>query len=398
MGNQIEAVGAGYPEKQKNEKKRMANLELLRCIAMMMVIVLHYLDKGNILPELTQADLDGTGIVAWLLESFCIVAVNVYMLISGYFLCMSSFKLSRLITLYLQVWFYSVGVGVLALLTGAMPAGELEVHDLLTLVFPVSMGHYWFISAYVFMYIFLPFVGNAVQRLSKRQMQVALAVVLVFFCLVKSVLPVRLELDGQGYDCIWYLCVFLTAAYIRRFGNEMLGKLKQGLILFVSACVTIFGVTMLLHGIYLKTGSFGHIIQVALEYNHILPLLGAVGLFGLFLHMGIKERTGVIICKIAPYTLGVYLLHENIGVRYAWQKWVGAERISSVPGLLLWTVVAVAVVFTAGILTDMLRVLIMKGLRAAFRKLKCYRRLEEKILSVDRLFLTETADAAYREG
>ena len=155
---------------------------------------------------------------------------------------------------------------------------------------------------------------------------------------------------------------------------------------------------MLLHGIYLKTGSFGHIIQVALEYNHILPLLGAVGLFGLFLHVGIKERTGVIICKIAPYTLGVYLLHENIGVRYAWQKWVGAERISSVPGLLLWTVVAVAVVFTAGILTDMLRVLIMKGLRAAFRKLKCYRRLEEKILSVDRLFLTETADAAYREG
>ena len=37
-----------------SDKKRMANLELLRCLAMMMVIVLHYLGKGGLLPELTS--------------------------------------------------------------------------------------------------------------------------------------------------------------------------------------------------------------------------------------------------------------------------------------------------------------------------------------------------------
>lgn len=53
-------------------------------MAMMMVVVLHYLGKGGLLPDLT-APLSVQDMVAWLLEAFCIVAVNVYMMISGYF-------------------------------------------------------------------------------------------------------------------------------------------------------------------------------------------------------------------------------------------------------------------------------------------------------------------------
>ena len=36
----------------EGQNKRMANLELLRCVAMMMVVVLHFLGKGGLLPEL----------------------------------------------------------------------------------------------------------------------------------------------------------------------------------------------------------------------------------------------------------------------------------------------------------------------------------------------------------
>ena len=88
-------------------KTRMMNLELLRCIAMMMVVALHFLGKGGLLGDLSQKNLGVTEMVAWALESVCIVAVNVYMLISGYFLCQSGFKLSRLFQLLMQIWFYS---------------------------------------------------------------------------------------------------------------------------------------------------------------------------------------------------------------------------------------------------------------------------------------------------
>ena len=378
----------------KKSGSRMANLELLRCIAMMMVVVLHYLGKGEILPDLTGPGMNVTGAAAWLLESFCIVAVNVYMLISGYFLSTSSFKLSRLVKLYLQVWVYSVGIGALSMITGVMPAQEVTVHDLLTMVLPVSMGHYWFLSAYIFMYAFLPFMGGAVQKLSRKQMQVALGGLLLFFCVLKSVLPVRLELDNLGYDCIWYLCVFLTAAYIRRFGVGVFDKLRNSILLYVGSGLGIFGLTFALYGIYLKTGSLGRIVKIGLEYNHILPYLAAIGLFGIFLHVKPCPKMSVVICKIAPYTLGVYLLHENIGLRYAWQSRLGADRIGNVAGLIVWTLIAVLVVFAAGILLDMLRAAVMKGLHKLLMKLGLYRKLVGGVEAADRLFTTEAANTA----
>lgn len=365
-------MNKGNPQNGNNiseKRSRMSNLELLRCIAMMMVVVLHYLGKGKILSSLTEPMPGSYEVVAWILEVFCIVAVNVYMLISGYFLSTSTFKLSRLVTLYLQLWVYSVGVGAVGILTGIFPLAEVEIHDLLTLIFPISMGHYWFLTAYIYMYLFLPFIGGAVQKMSKKQMQLALGLLLFFFCILKSILPVRLEMDGQGYDCIWYLCVFLTAAYIRRFGMGMVNSWKKSTCLYVISCLIIFGVTMGLHQFYLHTGSLGRMIKVSLEYNHALTFLASLGLFGIFLHVKVPESFGKIINRIAPYTLGVYLLHENLTLRYAWQNWFGADKVNSIPGLLLSTVCAVAIVFVAGIILDMVRARIMKGLHGLFGKM-----------------------------
>lgn len=375
------------PEKGNNipeKRSRMSNLELLRCIAMMMVVVLHYLGKGKILSALTEPMPGSYEVVAWILEVFCIVAVNAYMLISGYFLCTSTFKLSRLLTLYLQLWVYSVGVGAVGILTGIFPLAEVEIHDLLTLIFPVSMGHYWFLTAYIYMYLFLPFIGGMVQKMSKKQMQLALGFLLFFFCILKSILPIRLEMDGQGYDCIWYLCVFLTAAYIRRFGMGIVNSWKKSTCLYVISCLIIFGVTMGLHQFYLHTGSLGRMIKISLEYNHVLTFLASLGLFGIFLHVKVPESFGKIINRIAPYTLGVYLLHENLTLRYAWQNWFGADKVNSIPGLLWSTVCAVVIVFVAGVILDMVRARIMRGLHVLFSKMGIYQRLVSVVERIDK--------------
>ena len=295
------------------KKERMANLELLRCVAMGMVVVLHYLGKGGLLPELSGETIDSTGCTAWLLEAFCIVAVNVYMFISGYFLSTSSFKISRLLQLYLQVWFYSVAVGIIGALAGWTGDVPVDTHYFLTLLFPVSMEHYWFMTAYVYFYLLLPFLGIAVRKMSKRELAMSVLLLLTVFCFLKSVLPLRLEMDGQGYDCLWYLCVFAAAAYIRRFGLPFLEKKGRGLLLYSFCCLAIFGITFLLRAFYLKTGSFGLMLKMCFEYNHLLPFLAAVGLFFAFSRLQISGKAAEVICRISPCTLGVYLLHENIG-------------------------------------------------------------------------------------
>lgn len=368
------------------KKERMANLELLRCVAMMMVVVLHYLGKSGLLPELAGGTLDAKGYAAWLLESFCIVAVNVYMFISGYFLSTSSFKLSRLLQLWLQVWFYSVAVGGIAAAAGVVRGVTVDTHYFLTLLLPVTMGHYWFMTAYVFLYLFMPLVGLAVQNMTKEQLRLTMVSLLLVFCVSKSVMPVRLEMDGQGYDCIWYICVFVAAAYMRRFGFSFLKKKGSGILLYVVGCLLIFGMTMALRQIWLRTGSLERMLKMGMEYNHVLTFAAAVGLFAAFCTIRVGGRAAAIINRIAPYTLGVYLLHENIGLRYTWQQWLRADRVDGIWSLLWHTAAAVLAVFACGVAVDMLRAFAAAVLKRVLLHVPVCRRLADRIQAADALF------------
>jgi surface polysaccharide O-acyltransferase-like enzyme len=307
------------------------------------------------------------------------------MLLSGYFAQKAEFRLSRLIKLYVQVWLYSAVIGFLAYFIGIYPAEEFSFHYVLTLIFPITMGHYWFMSAYVFMYILMPLIGAGLRSMSKKQMQAAIVLLLLFNCILKSVIPARLEMDAQGYDCLWYLCMFVIGLYIGRFGVQVMSAV-QGAILYIAGVVLTIGELMLLHLVYIRTGSFEHIMKISIEYNHIFPVLASIGLFIMFTKIKVTSKISTVILKIAPYTLGVYLLHENLAVRYEWQKWLGVEKISSVPGLIGWTVAAVAAVFIIGVAVDFVRAKLTNAAYKLLENFKIYRVLKEKIKSVDELF------------
>ena len=111
-------------------KKRQANFELLRMTAMLMVVAMHFLSHTGGLPEAGQMP-GAKGTAAVLVESFCIVAVNVYVLISGYFLSESGFSLKRLLRLLLQVLFYTLLIlSLIHILTSTMWAGMRSARNL----------------------------------------------------------------------------------------------------------------------------------------------------------------------------------------------------------------------------------------------------------------------------
>lgn len=338
-------------------KKRIVSMELLRIIAMMMVVMLHYLGKGKLLDPLT-GEISVNGYAAWILESLSIVAVNVYMLISGYFLVNSRFRISRMVELICQVLFYSVLVEAVLIATGLVEKEVLEINRILEIIFPLQMEHYWFMTAYIIMYLFSPLLSVAVQHMEQKQLRNTILLLLLFFSVSKSVLPVKLMIDQKGYDGIWFICVFLVAAYIRLYGIPFFEKGKgRGWLCYFAGTAGIMVATLAVRCIYLKTGSLNHFIGAPFHYNHICNLLAAVGLFYGFLKLEISSdrRLGKGICAIAPYTLGVYLLHEQIDMRNLWTAWLGASRDGNVFLFIGRALLAVLVVFCAGVLTDMVR-------------------------------------------
>lgn len=365
----MKAISQEKTEKVKNP--RLASIELLRCIAMLMVITLHYLDKGGILVPITEKQTFA-GVCAWALESLCIVAVNTYVLISGYFLVESGFKLRRLIIMIAQVLFYSILVPVVLIACGILPTYMLTIYNWINFFFPIEMNHYWFATAYILMYIFVPVLSAGVKQLNKKQLRTTIFAALTFYCFGKSFLPFYVEIDNWGYHMTWFLCLFLVAAYIRLYGVNRPKSSSRAFLMYVLSCVGILGLSFLYAYAYNTWDIFEGRAANTFNYNHILCLLGAIGLFLTFLKWEMPEgKFAAFIRKIAPYTFGVYLLHENVEIRHLWMEWLGTDKFADGTWSVFHWLMSIMIVFTAGIVIDYLRSLLFGVVERFINWIKC---------------------------
>lgn len=338
--------------------KRQANFELLRIVAMFMIISLHYLVKGGIaVPFPFAAGENPAGAFAWLMEAFCIVAVNCYVLLSGYFLTESGWKPGRIRSLLGQVLFYSLLIPIFLMAFGVVPVSKLGVYDWIGFLFPFGTEHYWFATAYFVMYLFAPFLAAGLEKIEKRELQILLVLLLVSFSLEKTVLPLRLATDRYGYDFGWFLCLFVVAGYIRKYGIRWLEKPSHAVAGYVTACLCTWMLALFSNTLGGKGSSaFTYYADMLYSYNHLLCLAASVSLFYVFRNMHIGEgRFAQAVRRLAPYTFGVYLLHEHILVRYEWMKWLGVERVAGSFLFVPHMIGCVLIVYVAGTAVDLVR-------------------------------------------
>lgn len=330
------------------EKKRQLNFELLRITAMLMIVGLHYLGKGGLLGDPARADMTAAGYAAWLVEAFFLVAVNVYVLISGYFGAdargnMTNGKnftvwdvLRRPLHIWKQVVFYSVLLGAAALVTGAR---EFDIYQCFTYCFPIVTEHYWFATAYVILCLVMPFLNMGLSYMGQRELKYLLFGFLLLFCISKTVIPMQLPWDKYGYDGWWFIVLYLTGAYLKRYGLRLVRTRWRAGLLYIGSTLAVFASFFLLRGIYLRTGRLEDMIGYGYAYNFLFCYTGAVGLFLLFESFGSgKSESGKEAGRVSGRfrkpielfsgaTFGVYLIHEHIDIRSMWTGWVHSGEL-----------------------------------------------------------------------
>lgn len=353
----VQSENPGTKEKRRHGTTRNANVELLRIIAMSMVTMLHALGQGGLLADVT-VHLPVTGWMAWALESFSIAAVNIFMLISGYFLVSSRFKIGRLADIVGQIMFYSIGGSIAGYLLGTERFHVHDFHDYANCILPIQMNAYWFMTVYVAIYFLLPIMTTGLWSLSKRQHAQIILLFLLLDCFFKSIMPFRLH-DGKGYSFQWCLTVFIIGAYFRIHGFRIVNSAIRGWILYVVSSLCIFGETICLKYVSGHYGILGEIVGASMDYNHIFVLAAAIGIFSAFVHAKpMDAKLGRVICALSPMALGVYLLQENMTIRYAWQYWFRLPWAlsGSLGALLIKLWVAVCGMMVAGMVVDYTRI------------------------------------------
>ncbi len=302
-------------------KERNVGIELLRIVAMLMIVLLHLVCH-------TFTDVGGGGpptgnIMAYhFLWDVTLVCVECYAMISGYVMVYSKARYARLLCVWLQMMFYTVGICVAFALLGLKVPKALWMQNL----HPVTGGCYWYMTAYFGMFPFLPFINPALKGLPLKTLVVAAAVLFVFF----SILPLmngNLFVIKYGYSPIWLLVCYVFGAVFRRASDD--GKLslpKCFLPLMLVLIWMVFIGHAWLYAIHpnIFTSRIGALLwKLPREYYSPLTVLYAIILLFLFSRMKITDRFKKIILFFSPLTLGVYLIHCH---RCIWLRWIKVDE------------------------------------------------------------------------
>ena len=304
---------------------RQANFELLRIIAMFMVVILHWNTNSGLLLDV-GSPVTGAGVWSLVTESVCIVAVNVYVLISGYFLSSCTFSFRRVAQVLVQTLFYTVLIPPVLALVGVLSWSKvLNPYHIWNSIFPVQSGHYWFVSAYVVLCLLSPFFNAGLETLSPKRMQQLLAALLLFFCIGKSFSPLQFALDRFGYDLGWFAVLYLTGGYLKKYGMPRLDSFPKNIALYAGCTLGTFLLELLLLPLAGRLTGLTYYASVPFHYNALFAYLAAVGLFGAFAVLKVKEgRFADRVRFWSPAVFGVYLIHQQTDIAQRWFAWVNA--------------------------------------------------------------------------
>lgn len=188
----------------RTKKIRKSNIELLRILAMVMIVA-HHLAVHSGFSGLS------TGNRLWVrfISIGGKIGVDIFVLISGYFLVNAkSFKLKKLIKLWSQIITYSSIIYFVFVLSGLSP---FFINELLKSLAPISFTRWWFASTYFILYLVSPFINQMLRNFDKRQYLSYICLILGLWCFLPTV-------TLQPYlinNLIWFIAVYSVGGYIR---------------------------------------------------------------------------------------------------------------------------------------------------------------------------------------
>lgn len=367
--------------------ERNHGIELLRIFAMLLAAVLHILKKGGVITA-SEGNLAAYSTV-WLLEAAAYCAVNCYALISGYVGYSDRpkpLRLARCIELWLQVVFYSMIITTVYCIAGV---GSVGVSDFADAFLPVTSKQYWYFTAYIGMFFFIPLLNALVRRVNRRALVSLCIMLIAVFSLYDTFASFwkkdPLALVG-GHSPLWLGVLYIFGAAMKKLRVPESMSSKKALLIYASAAVFT--------ALFKITGDrLLRFVPGSLFVRDTSPtvLLCAAALLVAFARFKPCRKLTEFAVLFAPAAFGVYLLHVSplvfehvIGNRFAF---IGRLPFPLIPFAVL---ASAGVILVVGLAADKVRILLFKALGVP----KMCRKAEK---SIRRLWMHVVDAAANRE-
>jgi len=332
--------------------KRESGIDLLRLLSMFMVVLLHVLGHGGILSSATEQSLNYN--TAWFLEIAAYGAANLFAMITGYLMINATFKLERLIGIWVQTLFYSFGISLVFFIFAPLTIGKT---GLFLSLFPVMTNTYWYVTAYVGLFFLTPLLTWAIHKLSKRQAISGLILILVLFTLLPMIAGQDLFALNSGYSTFWLMIMVASGAIIRKWDLFSTKKKSFALGLYLINVAIVFLKILVIDVLYKRYIGEPVWTFTFLSYTSPFIYLSSLGLFLLVARSSFKSLAFTKILKfLSPLAFGVYLFSEHPLI---WQTFIAGKFAYitdySAPVMVLNIFLFTAVIFCISLAVEYLR-------------------------------------------
>lgn len=356
-------------------KNRLGNLDLLRNISMLMIIIIHALTHGGVLEILEPYTL--SYYLVYILYAITMTGVNTYILISGYFLCESELdilsQIKKICSLIFKTFYYSVGVFLFLYLVGLSDAPRFGWLSTLT---PVIHGQYWFITRYIAFFIMVPFLNIGIKAIKQREHKLLIIIMSILYSFIPTIFHVSGWLGAEeGYSVSWFIFLYLIASYIRKYYKPSSKKiplivyLSSILLMSVSNFVIISLPKIPIFKSY-NTDFFTKASKLFYTQSSPLTLIATISIFLCFINIKINNKTlNNIICKIATGTFAAYLIHNHQDFKKIIWKYTYITDCIYEPYFILYLILVCIVIFILCLIIEFISQFIFKTIFNTISKL-----------------------------
>lgn len=278
-------------------KQRDSNMELLRIVTMILVMIVHAnflsIQEPNTF-ECISSPL--TSYIRYFIQGISIISVNVFVLLTGWYGV--NFKINNINKIYFQGIFFTILVYITFYYIGI----DYDLH-LADYIYELKLNQYWFLVAYLILYILSPVLNIFCKYVPRSQFK---TIILIFFVLqtIYGWFIGDEKWYENGYSPISFIGLYLLARYMRLYPNSFTTLSKNKDIIIYFLIVSIVSIISYFNK-RLDVISSDTINMYA--YTNPLVIIASTYFLLYFSKLSIQQNS--LINWIASSAFAVYLLH-----------------------------------------------------------------------------------------
>lgn len=332
------------PRRISNNKVglRQSNIELLRIVAMFLVLIVHSGFISVRSPSTSDVHLHFIQpFTRFLFESLSISCVDIFVLISGWFGIRPTKK--GLYSFIFQVFYFTAGTYLIMVLFGL---ASLSLEGIASCFLFIPDYDYWFVRTYLLLFILSPVLNSFVDSVDKKTFRN----VLIGFFLFQTIYAwgyVAVNAFAGGYSTISFMGLYLLARYVRLYEP---GWAKMPVLIDF---LIIIGCIVSMAAISYVTAFLGHPLSGKFCGSYICPLVIILALYMVIAFSKLKIQSKFV-NWVAASCFAVYLFHTHITIFYDYFKPTVVRLYSEYDGLLCLAVIGLFlfIVFSVSIVLD----------------------------------------------